>query len=135
MEERLQKLRKSIEKSTFKQVSFSDRIRERVKKEIHTAVENDNDIILAILQLLNHEKTGFELTGFLRARGVKRFEDQEGLLYTVLHRLEQNRLIHSAWDQEGAKYYQVSDKGRKLVRRAEKDMALKGLDLKGLLGE
>lgn len=135
MEERLQKLRKSMEKSTFKQVSFSDRVRERVKKEIHAPVEKDNDVILAILQLLHHEKTGFELTGFLRARGVKRFEDQEGLLYTVLHRLEQNRLIQSAWNQEGAKFYQVSDKGRKVVRKAEKDFAVKGLDLKGLLGE
>lgn len=135
MENRLQKLRKSMENTTFKQLSFSDKIREKVKSEIQTPIQKEEDIILAILQLLNQERTGFELTSLLRSRGIKRFEHQEGFLYTVLHRLEQNRLIRSDWTEEGAKRYQIHDKGRKLLVQAERDVSAKRHTLKELLGE
>jgi DNA-binding PadR family transcriptional regulator len=135
METRLKKLRKSMEKSTFNRLDFSDKIREKVKKDIQTPIQKDEDIILAILQLLHRERTGFELTGLLRSRGIQRFEHQEGFLYTVLHRLEKNRLIRSEWNEEGAKRYQIHDKGRKLVLLAEKDASAKRLSLKELLGE
>jgi len=135
MENRLSKLRKSMEKSTFEQLSFSDKIREQVKKEIHTPIENEDDVMIAILQLLHQEKTGFELTSLLRARGIKKFENEEGFLYTVLHRLEQNRFIRSAWDHEGIKTYEINDKGKKFVRKAETRIAAKSFNLKELLGE
>ncbi|MEH7444545.1 PadR family transcriptional regulator [Bacillus sp. JJ1122] len=135
MENRLRKLRNSMEKSTFEKLSFSDKIREQVKEEIHTPIENEDDVMIAILQLLHQEKTGFELTSLLRARGIKKFENEEGFLYTVLHRLEQNRFIRSAWDNEGIKTYEINDKGKKLVRKAEKSVAAKNFNLKELLGE
>jgi DNA-binding PadR family transcriptional regulator len=135
MENRLKNLRKSMENTTFKQLHFSDKISEKVKSEIQAPIQNDEEIILAILQLLQRERTGYELTGLLRSRGVKRFEHQEGFLYTVLHRLEHNRLIRSQWNEEGAKQYQIHDKGRKLVRLAEQDSSAKRVSLKELLGE
>lgn len=135
MDHRLHKLRKSMENSTFEKLKFSDRIREQVKKEIKRPIENDDDVILAILQLLHHRKTGFELTGLLRARGFQKFENKEGFLYTVLHRLEQNSFIRSAWDDDGTKFYEINDKGKKLVRKAEKSVTAKSFNLKELLGE
>jgi DNA-binding PadR family transcriptional regulator len=80
---------------------------------------SDDEILLAILQLLVQEKTGHELTGLLRGRGIQKYENNEGFLYTLLHRLEQSGCIETNWDESGAKYYMLKDKGRKLLYKAE----------------
>ncbi len=135
MEDRLKGLRKSMENTTFKHLSFSDQHRKRVREKINASHEKGEDISLAILQLLSNEKTGYELSQLLRGRGIQKFEGNEGFLYTVLHRLEQNRLIQSSWDHAGAKYYQLNDKGRKMLRKAEKDSTKARFILKGLVQE
>lgn len=135
MEDRLKSLRKSMENTTFKHLSFSDQHRKRVREKINASNEKEEDISLAILQLLSNEKTGYELSQLLRGRGIRKFEGNEGFLYTVLHRLEQNRLIQSSWDHEGAKYYQLNDKGRKMLRKAEKNATKVQFILKGLVQE
>ncbi|WLR57411.1 PadR family transcriptional regulator [Mesobacillus subterraneus] len=135
MENRLNKLRKSMEKSTFNELSFSEKMRKEIHKQINMPDERDEVVTLAILQLLLHEKTGYELTGLLRSRGFKKFEDNEGSLYTILHTFEQKRLIASCWNEEGAKLYQLIDKGRKYLRKLEKNAASGRIVMKGLLGE
>ncbi|MBT2682145.1 PadR family transcriptional regulator [Bacillus sp. ISL-37] len=135
MEDRLNRLRKSMEKSTFKELSFSEKMRKEIHKQINMPDESDDVITVAILQLLFHEKTGYELTGLLRSRGFKVFDDNEGSLYTMLHTLEQKRLIVSCWNEEGAKFYQLTDKGRKYLRRSEKNSAAGRIVIKGLLEE
>ncbi|HDR7353453.1 PadR family transcriptional regulator [Bacillus cereus] len=135
MEDRLKGLRKSMENTTFKHLSFSDQHRKQVREKINTSNEKEEDISLAILQLLSNEKTGYELSQLLRGRGIRKFEGNEGFLYTVLHRLEQNRFIQSSWDHSGAKYYQLNDKGRKMLRKAEKDATKVQFILKGLVQE
>ncbi|MFA2809026.1 PadR family transcriptional regulator [Bacillus mycoides] len=135
MEDRLKGLRKSMENTTFKHLSFSDQHRKRVREKINASDEKEEDISLAILQLLSNEKTGYELSQLLRGRGIRKFEGNEGFLYTVLHRLEQNRFIQSSWDHSGAKYYQLNDKGRKMLRKAEKDSTKARFILKGLVQE
>ncbi|MFT9598300.1 PadR family transcriptional regulator [Mesobacillus sp.] len=135
MEERLNKLRKSMEKSTFKELSFSEKMRKEIHKQINMPDESDELLTVAILQLLLHEKTGYELTGLLRSRGFKKFEDNEGSLYTMLHTLEQKRLIASCWNEDGIKFYQIIDKGRKYLRKQEKDSASGCIVIKGLLEE
>ncbi|MCQ6528830.1 PadR family transcriptional regulator [Bacillus mycoides] len=135
MEDRLKGLRKSMENTTFKHLSFSDQHRKRVRQKINASHEKEEDISLAILQLLSNEKTGYELSQLLRGRGIQKFEGNEGFLYTVLHRLEQNRLIQSSWDHAGAKYYQLNDKGRKMLRKAEKNATKVRFILKGLVQE
>ncbi|WP_342718433.1 PadR family transcriptional regulator [Bacillus paramycoides] len=135
MEDRLKGLRKSMENTTFKHLSFSDQHRKRVREKINASYEKEEDISLAILQLLSNEKTGYELSQLLRGRGIQKFEGNEGFLYTVLHRLEQNRFIQSSWDHAGAKYYQLNDKGRKKLRKAEKNAAKVQFILKGLVQE
>ncbi|MFK4477953.1 PadR family transcriptional regulator [Bacillus sp. RC206] len=133
MEDRLKGLRKSMENTTFKHLSFSDQHRKRVREKINASHEKEEDISLAILQLLSNEKTGYELSQLLRGRGIRKFEGNEGFLYTVLHRLEQNRFIQSSWDHSGAKYYQLNDKGNKMLRKAEKDSTKARFILKGLV--
>ncbi|WP_242289836.1 PadR family transcriptional regulator [Bacillus cereus group sp. BfR-BA-01319] len=135
MEDRLKGLRKSMENTTFKHLSFSDQHRKQVREKINASNEKEEDISLAILQLLSNEKTGYELSQLLRGRGIRKFEGNEGFLYTVLHRLEQNRFIQSSWDHEGAKYYQLNDKGRKMLRKAEKNAKKVQFILKGLVQE
>ncbi|HDR3650145.1 PadR family transcriptional regulator [Bacillus cereus group sp. Bce001] len=135
MEDRLKDLRKSMENTTFKHLSFSDQHRKRVREKINASHEKEEDISLAILQLLSNEKTGYELSQLLRGRGIRKFEGNEGFLYTVLHRLEQNCFIQSSWDHAGAKYYQLNDKGRKMLRKAEKNATKVQFILKGLVQE
>ncbi|HDR7281295.1 MULTISPECIES: PadR family transcriptional regulator [Bacillus cereus group] len=135
MDDRLKGLQKSMENTTFKHLSFSDQHRKRVREKINASNEKEEDISLAILQLLSNEKTGYELSQLLRGRGIRKFEGNEGFLYTVLHRLEQNRFIQSSWDHTGAKYYQLNDKGRKMLRKAEKNATKAQFILKGLVQE
>ena len=135
MEDRLKGLRKSMEKTTFKQLNFSEQHCKQVYEKINKPYESEEDIFLAALQLLIHEKTGYELAQLLRGRGIQKFEGNEGFLYTLLHRLEQNGVIKSSWDHSGAKYYQLNDKGRKILRKAEKNSAKKRFILKELIQE
>ncbi|PES31263.1 PadR family transcriptional regulator [Bacillus cereus] len=135
MEDQLKGLRKSMENTTFKHLSFFDQHRKRVREKINASNEKEEDISLVILQLLSNEKTGYELSQLLRGRGIRKFEGNEGFLYTVLHRLEQNRFIQSSWDHAGAKYYQLNDKGRKMLRKAEKNATKVQFILKGLVQE
>jgi DNA-binding PadR family transcriptional regulator len=135
MEERLNKLRKSMEKSTFKELSFSEKMRKEIHKQINMPDESDDLLTVAILQLLLHEKTGYELTGLLRSRGFKKFENNEGTLYTMLHTLEQTRFISAYWNSEGTKFYQIIDKGRKYLRKQEKESSSGRIVIKGLLEE
>ena len=135
MEDRLKKLQKSMEKSTFRELSFSKKMRNEIHRTISKPDESDDVITIALLQLLLHEKTGYELIGLLRARGFKKFEANEGSLYTMLHTLEQKQLIASCWNEEGAKYYQITDKGRKYARRLEKNTFSGRVVIKGLLEE
>ncbi|MFD2444165.1 PadR family transcriptional regulator [Bacillus sp. CGMCC 1.16607] len=135
MEERLKGLRQSMEKTTFKHLSFSDQHRNEIYEKSNKPYEKEEDIFLAVLQLLNYEKTGYELAQLLRGRGIQKFEGNEGFLYTVLHRLEQSYLIQSSWDHSGAKYYLLNNKGKKILRKAEKTSTVKRFILKELIQE
>ena len=107
MDDQLKGLRKSMEKTTFKQLKFTEQHRQQVFERMNQLNENEEDILLSILQLLIQERTGYELTQLLRARGIRKFEENEGLLYSRLHRLEQKGFIKSNWVQTETKYYQT----------------------------
>lgn len=123
MEERLKRLKKAMENTVFQDLSFTVKTREEVKaKARNLQIKTDEDVILAVLQLLVHEKTGYELTRSIIARGVSNFEKNEGFLYALLHRLERKNYLQSSW-QESRKYYQLNDRGRKLLEQSEKKLA------------
>ncbi|WP_338752751.1 PadR family transcriptional regulator [Bacillus sp. FJAT-52991] len=117
MEEHLKKLKKSQQRELFHELEFTEELRQNIYRAIKT--EKDEDVVMAILQLLVHEKTGFELLNHLRGRGIKRFDQNEGFLYAFLHSLEQKGYISSQWDKEQNKQYSLNSKGRKLLHKAE----------------
>jgi hypothetical protein len=132
MEDRLKNLKKAMDQRAFSQLNFTEKHRRNIREKINQQTENDEDILLAVMQLLVHEKTGFELTKLLRGRGIRKFEDNEGFLYTFLHRLEQSGSIQSSWTEDEAKYYQLTDIGRKVLRKIEKKQNKKQVVLKEL---
>jgi len=132
VEDRLKNLKKAMDQRAFSQLNFTEKHRRNIREKINQQAENDEDILLAVMQLLVHEKTGFELTKLLRGRGIRKFEDNEGFLYTFLHRLEQSGSIQSSWTEDETKYYQLTDKGRRVLRKAEKKQNKKQVVLKEL---
>lgn len=133
MEDRLKNLKKAMDQTSFANVAFTDKLRKEIHKKISGQEEKEEDIFLAILQLLVTEKTGYELVKLIQGRGIKTFDENEGALYTILHRLEQFGYLQSNWDDKEAKYYRTTDKGKKLLRKAEKSQTKKQFALKELL--
>lgn len=110
MEERLKKLKGTMNKTVFKDVVFSEKHRSTILAKIDQKKNPEIDI----LQLLQIRRTGYEVSHALIARGVNNFSKNEGLLYVLLHELESSGYITSAWEAE-QKYYQISKKGKKLL--------------------
>lgn len=75
---------------------------------------------LAILKLLADVEEplhGYQIIRQLEQRGRGHFQFNEGLIYPRLHQLEQEGLLHSAWEGEPGgrrrKVYTLTDDGRK----------------------
>ncbi len=133
VEDRLKNLKKIMDNSTFTQLSFSEQQKKEIRRKINQQTDNDEEILLEVMQLLVQEKTGYELTAHLRARGIQKFERNEGFLYTMLHRLEHAGKLQTSWDDSGAKYYLLNNKGKKLLKKAEQKRSEQRLVLKELL--
>ena len=68
---------------------------------------------LVMLTFLESPRYGYDLVRQLSGAG---FEVEEGTLYPILRRLEQQGLLISSWNTEGArprKYYELSEDGRR----------------------
>ncbi|MGF2614771.1 PadR family transcriptional regulator [Rossellomorea vietnamensis] len=122
MENRLRNLKRAMKTTTFSGLEFNDEHRKEIHKKLHKE-EREEDILSSILQLLSQEKTGFELAKQLRGRGVRKFEDNEGLLYTLLHRLEHKEYVESCWAEESGKLYRITKKGSRLLNKQKKSSA------------
>lgn len=85
MEDRLKGLRKSMENTTFKHLSFSDQHRKRVREKINASHEKEEDISLAILQLLSNEKTGYELSQLLRGERDSKNSKEMKVFYILYY--------------------------------------------------
>lgn len=133
MDDRLKGLKKSMDASTFSELKFTEQHRKGIRDKISKSDDSEEDILLAVMQLLVHEKTGYELVNFLRGRGIRKFEDNEGSLYALLHKLEQDGSLQSGWNESTIKYYQLNNKGRKLLRKTEKQSTTKRFTRKGLV--
>jgi len=77
---------------------------------------------ILILSLLAEEPMyGYQISQELRQRSGGYFDMKEGLLYPTLHRMAQEGLLTSEWRQVGAarrrKYYTITEKGRRALRR------------------
>lgn len=72
-------------------------------------------LILAVLSQMDAAKYGYSLIQQLSAQGL---EIEEGTLYPLLRRLEQQGLLKSEWDVgevRPRKYYRISPLGREVL--------------------
>lgn len=133
MEDRLKKLKKSMDHTAFGDLHFTEQHRAAIRKKMSNSDISEEEILLAVLQLLVHEKTGYELVELLRGRGIRKFEDNEGSLYALLHQLEQDGCLQASWHESAMKYYQLTNKGRKLLQKSGKQATTKRFSWKGLV--
>jgi DNA-binding PadR family transcriptional regulator len=73
-------------------------------------------VVLAVLSQMDTARYGYSLIQQLNAQG---FEIEEGTLYPLLRRLEQQGLLESEWEEGGArprKYYRISSMGRDVLQ-------------------
>ncbi|MBH0155172.1 PadR family transcriptional regulator [Fictibacillus sp. 5RED26] len=134
MENRLKNLKKIMDEKTFSHVRFTEKHRETVQNKWSNQ-EDKEQIVLNILQLLNEEKTGYQLANLLLARGVKQFDDNEGSLYVLLHSLESKGVVQSEWLlKEKTKYYHLTHKGKRLLKQAEHKEKQSSVILQQLIG-
>ena len=133
MDKRLKNLRKTMDREVFAQLTFTEKhkksIREKIKQETHS----DEEILIAMMQLLVQEKTGYELVSLLQSRGILNFKENEGSLYIILHRLELKGVLTSSWQEDGAKFYQLNQKGRKLLKKVEEQPLSNHISFKEIL--
>lgn len=80
---------------------------------------------MLVLNLLSEKACyGYELIKTLKQRSNNVFELKEGTLYPILHKLENDGLIHS-FNQEVSgrtrKYYAITDKGAKVLAKEKEE--------------
>ena len=87
----------------------------------HLTAASTRPIILGILR--QGRNYGYMIIKQIKEMSGGKMEWSDGMLYPVLHRLEKQKLIRSAWVLEESrprKYYEITDKG-KAVLAVEKE--------------
>lgn len=121
MDDRLRNLKSSMKRTIFNGLAFSNDHKKQIKNKISNMnIKSEEEVLIAVLHLLIQEKTGFELNKSIQARGIHNFENNEGCLYMLLHRLEQAGYLRTDWKASDEKYYCLTDKGKKLLSAADK---------------
>ena len=72
-------------------------------------------LVLAALSQLEEEKYGYSLISSLAEKGL---DIEQGTLYPLLRRLEEQGLLNSEWNTEGSRprrYYQISPEGSQVL--------------------
>jgi len=134
MEDRLKRLKKSMDQTAFSNLNFTEHHQNEIREKAKNTIENENEITLTILQLLVNNRTGHELSMLLSVRGISKFVDAEGMLYTLLHELEHDKCIQSNWNESKVKYYYLAEKGLGILRKSEISKSEKQVSLKKLIG-
>ncbi len=133
MDKSLKNLKKTMDREVFAHLKFTENhkksIREKIKQETHS----DEEILIAMMQLLVQEKTGYQLVSLLQSRGILNFKENEGSLYVILHRLELKGILTSSWQEDGAKFYQLNQKGRRLLKKVEEQPLSNHMSFKEIL--
>jgi DNA-binding PadR family transcriptional regulator len=92
-------------------------------------------LVLGVLAALRVEQYGYTLRNTLAAHGI---EIEEGPLYPMLRRLEDQGLLQSEWREEGKRnkrFYALSPAGEKAVRLLENEWRQMNGSLEQLLKE
>lgn len=78
-------------------------------------------LVLAVLSQLDQERYGYSLINRLAERDL---DIDQGTLYPLLRRLEEQGLLESEWNTEGSRprrYYQISSDGSTLLKQLIED--------------
>ncbi|MBN1640249.1 MAG: helix-turn-helix transcriptional regulator [Anaerolineae bacterium] len=92
-------------------------------------------LVLTVLSQLDDRRYGYSLAQRLSERGV---EIDQGTLYPLLRRLEEQGLLESEWSVEGPRprrYYVISDVGRETLQTLVEEWRALNRVLERLLGE
>ena len=88
-------------------------------------------LVLSVLSQLDQQRYGYSLAQRLSERGL---EIDQGTLYPLLRRLEEQGLLDSEWSVEGSRprrYYQLNDAGR----TALETLKIEWFDLVAVVGK
>jgi DNA-binding PadR family transcriptional regulator len=120
MENRLKNFKNALRGTVFQDLRFTDEHKKIIRRQIKQLPStSEEDILVAVFQLLKQKRTGFELSRLIRARGIEKFDSDEGFLYMSLHQFEHKGYLNSYWEEPDVKYYQLSSKGLKLLNALE----------------
>lgn len=89
-----------------KQANIQDKLSQEIRRGI---------LVLATLSQLGEPKYGYALIEELSQQGL---DIEQGTLYPLLRRLEEQGLLQSEWNVEGSRprrYYVISSAGRKIL--------------------
>ncbi len=93
---------------------------------------------MLILEVVAQAPTyGYEIGQTVAARSRGYFDLKEGSLYPALHRLEQQKLLTSYWDEvEGRrrKYYKLSARGQRTLDQKKSEWKAFSQGVAGVLG-
>ncbi|KAA9132622.1 PadR family transcriptional regulator [Marinihelvus fidelis] len=92
-------------------------------------------IVLAVLGQLRREHYGYSLRKALADQGLS---VEEGTLYPLVRRLEQQGLLASEWRVENKRrkrFYRLSDEGRIVFEQLSQDWAAIDASLRALTGD
>lgn len=126
MTDPLKNLKRAMDQTVFREMSYSER---QKRNTVAQADEHNQDHIniLILKALQHHTKTGYSLFKELQqTKAGDTLAQQEGLLYLVLHKLEQQELISSSWENSGTgkvKVYYIEKKGLKTLINYYKKMS------------
>lgn len=92
--------------------------------ELHDKINQEfrrGILVLAVLSQLMEPKYGYALIDDLSKHGL---EIEQGTLYPLLRRLEDQGQLHSEWNVEGSRprrYYVISSEGSEMLERLRED--------------
>jgi DNA-binding PadR family transcriptional regulator len=92
-------------------------------------------LVLAVLSQLNEARYGYALIDQLKQRGL---EIDQGTLYPLLRRLEEQGLLQSEWrveDSRPRRYYVISSTGKDLLKALAIEWQTLARIISDLLGE
>ena len=134
MEERLKQLKNAMRSTVLKDLNFTEEQKKTIRQQIRQLPEaTEDELLLAVFQLLKQKRSGFELSRLIRARGIGKFENDEGFLYMFLHKFEHKGYLNTYWEEPDVKYYQLNNKGMQLLKKLEIKSDGKGYFLKEIL--
>jgi transcriptional regulator len=93
---------------------------------------------MLILEVVSHGPSyGYEIAQTVAEQSRGYFDLKEGSLYPALHRLEQQKLLSSFWDEVDGrrrKYYRLSAAGRKALDAKKSAWRAFSQGVEGVLG-